>query len=191
MVMEKTKIIFLRTEDTVNYYIDVESYRLYTRSWSNKSSNIGAQLIPFSGVIATILGIVSKENNVFSNPKNNLIILIMWGIVLLSSIILSVITIQQNKKINNKEKLVLKKIDKLEDKALFYRTYHGSYILSLVFLAPIGMIIGSFYFVENGNMLFFVCMILATMLSSLTATFTINTPKCYKLLRKMKKEGIF
>lgn len=190
--MEKTKIIFLRTEDTVNYYIDVESYRLYTRSWSNKSSNIGAQLIPFSGVIATILGIVSKGNNVFSNPKNNLIILIiMWGIVLLSSIILSIITIQHNKKINNKEKLVLKKVDKLEDKALFYRTYHGSYILSLVFLAPIGIIIGSFYFVENGNMLFFVCMILATMLSSLTATFIINTPKRYKLLTKMKKEGIF
>ncbi|MGO3264845.1 MAG: hypothetical protein ACTIKS_10190, partial [Lactococcus lactis] len=59
------------------------------------------------------------------------------------------------------------------------------------FLAPIGMIMGSFYFVGNGNMLFFVCMILATMLSSLAVPFALNIPQSYKLLRKMKKEGIF
>ncbi|ARR86850.1 hypothetical protein BSR25_1030 [Lactococcus lactis subsp. lactis bv. diacetylactis] len=50
---------------------------------------------------------------------------------------------------------------------------------------------GSFYFVGNGNMLFFVCMILATMLSSLAVPFALNIPQSYKLLRKMKKEGIF
>lgn len=67
----------------------------------------------------------------------------------------------------------------------------ASYLLSITFLAPIGMIMGSFYFVGNGNMLFFVCMILATMLSSLAVPFALNIPQSYKLLRKMKKEGIF
>ena len=55
--MEKTKIIYLRTENMVNYYINVENYQLYTRSSPNSKSAAGVQLVSFSGSIATILGI--------------------------------------------------------------------------------------------------------------------------------------
>lgn len=60
----KTKIIYLRTENMVNYYINVENYQLYTRSSPNSKSAAGVQLVSFSGSIATILGIVSKGNNI-------------------------------------------------------------------------------------------------------------------------------
>lgn len=189
--MEKTKIIYLRTENMVNYYINVENYQLYTHSSPNSKSAAGVQLVSFSGSIATILGIVSKGNNIFENPRNNLIILaIMWGIAIPSAILLSILVIREKKKIKMGEKLILKKRNK-EDKGLLDRSYKASYLLSITFLAPIGMIMGSFYFVGNGNMLFFVCMILATMLSSLAVPFALNIPQSYKLLRKMKKEGIF
>ncbi|MDT2870228.1 hypothetical protein P7H90_02865 [Lactococcus lactis] len=189
--MEKTKIIYLRTENMVNYYINVENYQLYTRSSPNSNSAAGVQLASFSGSIATILGIVSKGNNIFENPRNNLIILaIMWGIAIPSAILLSSLVIREKKKINMGEKLILKKKN-IEDKGLLDRSYKASYLLSITFFAPMGMIIGSFYFVENGNMLFFICMILATMLSSLAVPFALNIPQRYKLLRKMKKEGIF
>ncbi|MQW39517.1 hypothetical protein GHI93_06140 [Lactococcus hircilactis] len=191
MVMEKSKIIFLRTEDMVNYYINIENYQLYTRSSPNSKSIAGVQLVSFSGAIATILGIVSKGNNFFENVRNNLIILVvMWGIVLLVSILLSILMLRERKRLNRRENLVLKKKN-IEDKALLNRSYKANYVLSIAFLGPVGMIVGSFYFVKNANMLFFVCMVVATMLSSLTSTFALSIPKRYKLLRKLKKTGMF
>ncbi|MFK5241021.1 hypothetical protein ACI3PF_08485, partial [Lactococcus lactis] len=53
--MEKTKIIYLRTENMVNYYINVENYQLYTRSSPNSKSAAGVQLVSLSGSIARII----------------------------------------------------------------------------------------------------------------------------------------
>ncbi len=60
--MEKTKIIYLRTENMVNYYINVENYQYIPRSSPNSKSAAGVQLVSFSGSIATNLwGLYPRE----------------------------------------------------------------------------------------------------------------------------------
>jgi len=53
------------------------------------------------------------------------------------------------------------------------------------------MVVMSIYFIDYTNVMFLVALVVMMILSSISTTFIITIPKRYKLLRKMKKEGIF
>ena len=77
--MKNSKIIFLLTNEVVDYFIDAETYRLFTDS-KKKTINI-PQLTGVTGAIATVLGIAFKGNILLttSNKFKILLFLQNWG----------------------------------------------------------------------------------------------------------------
>lgn len=97
--MENSEKIFLLTNEGVDYFIDTETYRLFTDS-EQKTINV-PQLVGVSGAIATVLGIIFKGNILMINPENKfIVVLLMWLIIIISSIFLPVYQIKRNKKDN-------------------------------------------------------------------------------------------
>ncbi|MBU5894610.1 hypothetical protein JVW19_21815, partial [Vibrio cholerae O1] len=77
------------------------------------------------------------------------------------------------------------------DAYLFNRIYRASIFYVVAWIAPLVMVVMSIYFIDYTNVMFLVALVVMMILSSISTTFIITIPKRYKLLRKMKKEGIF
>ena len=188
--MENSEKIFLLTNEGVDYFIDTETYRLFTDS-EQKTINV-PQLVGVSGAIATVLGILFKGNILMINPENKfIVVLLMWLIIIISSIFLPIYQIKRNKRIISSGRLIVKKIDKSYDAYLFNRIYRASIFYVVAWIAPLVMVVMSIYFIDYTNVMFLVALVVMMILSSISTTFIITIPKRYKLLRKMKKEGIF
>ncbi|MCU5754432.1 hypothetical protein OBG91_14500 [Lactococcus lactis] len=103
--------IFLLTNEGVDYFIDTETYRLFTDS-EQKINNV-PQLVGVSGSIATVLGIIFKGNILMISPTNKIIVVLsMWLIIFISSILLPIYQAKRNKKIISSGRLVVKKMTK-------------------------------------------------------------------------------
>ena len=188
--MENSEKIFLLTNEGVDYFIDTETYRLFTDS-EQKTINV-PQLVGVSGAIATVLGIIFKGNILMINPENKfIVVLLMWLIIIISSIFLPIYQIKRNKRIISSGRLIVKKIDKSYDAYLFNRIYSASIFYVVAWIAPLVMVVMSIYFIDDTNVMFLFALVVMMILSSISTTFIITIPKRYKLLRKMKKEGIF
>lgn len=106
--MEISEKIFLLTNEGVDYFIDTETYRLFTDS-EQKINNV-PQLVGVSGSIATVLGIIFKGNILMISPTNKIIVVLsMWLIIFISSILLPIYQAKRNKKIISSGRLVIKK----------------------------------------------------------------------------------
>lgn len=188
--MEISEKIFLLTNEGVDYFIDTKTYRLYIDS-KQKPINI-PQLVGVSGAIATVLGIIFKGNILMINPTNKIIVVLsLWLIIFISSILLPIYQIKRNKRIISSGRLTVKKSDKSYDVYLFSKIYKASIFYIVAWIAPLAMIVMSIYFINFSNIILLVALVVGTILSSISTTLIITTPGRYKLLRKMKKEGIF
>lgn len=181
--MEISEKIFLLTNEGVDYFIDTETYRLFTDS-EQKTNNV-PQLVGVSGSIATVLGIIFKGNILMISPTNKIIVVLsMWLIIFISSILLPIYQAKRNKKIISSGGLVIKKNDKVYDAYLFSKIYKASIFYIIAWIAPLIMIFMSIYFIDYSNIIFLVALVVMMILSSISTTFIITIPKRYKLLKK-------